>query len=158
MTFSPATAFVWEPATFEVALREAEGDPGAIGMPQLSGSFYPSAAHCYAPHGTSAGRADENRGAGREKQPPAVAWVNRSSIPGVAAAAHPGLEALSIGVWEDEPLSLEPLVGLPRLRTLTALPDVLAEVLSKRSDPFVEDLFQEFLDALGIARRPHEAP
>ncbi|WP_432087034.1 hypothetical protein [Streptomyces sp. bgisy095] len=56
---SPATAFVWEPATFEEALREAEGDLDAMGTPQLSGSFYPLAAHYYAPHGTSAGKAVE---------------------------------------------------------------------------------------------------
>ena len=72
-------------------------------------------------------RPEEGRGAGREERRPAVAWVNRSSIPGVAAAAHPGLEALSIGVWEEEPLSLEPLVGLPRLRSLTAYPGTLAD-------------------------------
>ncbi|WP_329620696.1 SMI1/KNR4 family protein [Streptomyces sp. NBC_01255] len=74
-------------------------------------------------------RDEEECGAPREKQPPAVAWVNRSGIPSVAAAAHPGLEALSIGVWEHEPLSLEPLVGLPRLRTLTAYPGTLADPL-----------------------------
>ncbi|MFJ8072690.1 SMI1/KNR4 family protein [Streptomyces sp. NPDC096176] len=74
-------------------------------------------------------RPDERRGAGREAQPPAVAWVNRSGIPSVEAAAHSGLEALSIGVWEGEPLSLEPLVGLPRLRTLTAYPGTLADPL-----------------------------
>ncbi|MFG2898212.1 hypothetical protein ACGFZH_14165 [Streptomyces zaomyceticus] len=56
---SPATAFVWQPATFEEALREAEGDLDAIGAPRLSGSFYPLAAHYYAPHGTSAGKAVE---------------------------------------------------------------------------------------------------
>ncbi|MFI8104635.1 hypothetical protein [Streptomyces sp. NPDC086023] len=56
---SPVTAFVWEPATFEEALREAEGDLDAIGTPHLPGSFYPLAAHYYAPHGTSAGKAVE---------------------------------------------------------------------------------------------------
>lgn len=56
---SPATAFVWQPATFEEALRETEGDLDAIDTPRLSGSFYPLAAHYYAPHGTSAGKAVE---------------------------------------------------------------------------------------------------
>ncbi|GAA3395915.1 hypothetical protein GCM10017752_47620 [Streptomyces roseoviridis] len=56
---SPATAFVWEPATFEEALRETEGDLDAIGAPQLTGSFYPLAAHYYAPHGTSVDKAGE---------------------------------------------------------------------------------------------------
>ncbi|TXS57849.1 SMI1/KNR4 family protein [Streptomyces sp. t39] len=74
-------------------------------------------------------RAEDGRGAGTRPGKPAVAWVNRSSIPSVEAAAHPGLEALSIGVWEDDPVSLEPLFGLPRLRTLTAYPGVLADPL-----------------------------
>lgn len=74
-------------------------------------------------------RPEEGRGAGREEQPSLVAWVNRSGIPSVTAAAHPGLEALSIGVWEGEPLSLAPLFGLPRLRTLTAYPGTLADPL-----------------------------
>ncbi|MCX4441881.1 hypothetical protein OG998_13675 [Streptomyces albidoflavus] len=56
---SPANAFVWQPATFEEALRAAEGDLDAVDMPQLSGSFYPLAAHYYAPHGASAGKAVE---------------------------------------------------------------------------------------------------
>ncbi|MGW9452150.1 SMI1/KNR4 family protein [Streptomyces sp. NPDC055632] len=74
-------------------------------------------------------RAAEGRGTGRGERSPVVARVNRSGVPGVAAAAHPGLEALAIGVWEGEPLSLEPLVGLPRLRTLTACPGTLADPL-----------------------------
>ncbi|MFF8279686.1 SMI1/KNR4 family protein [Streptomyces lateritius] len=61
------------------------------------------------------------------EHPPAVAWVNHSGVPSVEAAAHPGLEALSIGVWEEEPVSLEPVMGLPRLRTLTAYPGTLAD-------------------------------
>ncbi|MGW9213231.1 SMI1/KNR4 family protein [Embleya sp. NPDC055664] len=65
------------------------------------------------------------RGAGRES--PAVAWVNASSVRSLEAAAHPGLEVVSIGVWNDPPLSLAPLIGLPRLRTLTAYPDTIAD-------------------------------
>ena len=44
----------------------------------------------------------------RSEQPPAVARVNIRSMRSVEAAAHPGLEVLSIGVWDDEPLSLAP--------------------------------------------------
>ncbi|WP_105969197.1 SMI1/KNR4 family protein [Streptomyces geranii] len=66
---------------------------------------------------------------GEAGKPPAVAWVNASSLRSVEAAAHPGLEAVSIGVWDGPPFSLAPLRGLPRLRTLTAYPDTLADVL-----------------------------
>jgi cell wall assembly regulator SMI1 len=65
----------------------------------------------------------------REDEPSAVAHVNIRSLPGVADAAHPGLEVLCIGVWEGEPVSLAPVVGLPRLRTLTAYPGTLADPL-----------------------------
>jgi cell wall assembly regulator SMI1 len=60
---------------------------------------------------------------------PAVARVNRNALPGVEAAAHPDLEVLSIGVREGAPLSLSPVAGLPRLRTLTAHPGTLADPL-----------------------------
>jgi cell wall assembly regulator SMI1 len=61
--------------------------------------------------------------------PPAVAWVNHASLKSVEAAAHPGLEALSLGVWDGEPFSLAPVMGLPRLRTLQACPGTLADPL-----------------------------
>ncbi|MEU0741341.1 SMI1/KNR4 family protein [Streptomyces sp. NPDC006134] len=63
----------------------------------------------------------------RAERLPLVAHVNRVSLPGIEAAAHPGLEVLSIGVWEKEPLSLAPAFGLPRLRTLSAHPGSLAD-------------------------------
>ncbi|MFF8650504.1 SMI1/KNR4 family protein [Streptomyces griseoluteus] len=63
----------------------------------------------------------------RAERPPLVAHVNRASLPGIEAAAHAGLEVLSIGVWEKEPLSLAPVFGLPRLRTLCAHPGTLAD-------------------------------
>ncbi|CAL9635785.1 hypothetical protein SUDANB15_06183 [Streptomyces sp. enrichment culture] len=63
----------------------------------------------------------------RAERPPLVAHVNRASLPSIEAAAHPGLEVLSIGVWEKEPLSLAPVFGLPRLRTLSAHPGTLAD-------------------------------
>lgn len=63
----------------------------------------------------------------REPEPPVVARVNRVALKSIQAAAHPGLEVLSIGVWDGEPLSLAPVTGLPRLRTLTAFPGTLAD-------------------------------
>ncbi|MFB6841037.1 SMI1/KNR4 family protein [Streptomyces sp. NPDC056361] len=62
-------------------------------------------------------------------QPSAVARVNAVSLKSVQAAAHPGLEVLSIGRWDGEPFSLAPVTGLPRLRTLTAYPGTLADPL-----------------------------
>ncbi|GGJ23229.1 hypothetical protein GCM10010121_037730 [Streptomyces brasiliensis] len=62
-------------------------------------------------------------------EPPAVAHVNIGSVRSVEAAAHPALEVLSIGLWEGEPFSLEPVVDLPRLRTLRADPGTLADPL-----------------------------
>ncbi|MBE1530749.1 SMI1/KNR4 family protein [Actinomadura algeriensis] len=59
----------------------------------------------------------------------AVAHVNVRSLPSVRAAAHPDLEVLSIGAWDDEPVGLAPVVGLPRLRTLSAYPGTLADPL-----------------------------
>ncbi|GGZ41653.1 SMI1/KNR4 family protein [Streptomyces bluensis] len=69
-----------------------------------------------------------HRGPHRD-DPPAVARVNIRSLSSVQAAAHPGLEVLSIGVWDGEPLSLAPVTGLARLRTLTAYPGTLADPL-----------------------------
>ncbi|PWI11734.1 SMI1/KNR4 family protein [Streptomyces sp. NWU339] len=61
--------------------------------------------------------------------PPVVARVNIRDLDSVEAAAHPELEVLSIGVWQGEPLSLAPVVGLPRLRTLSTYPGTLADPL-----------------------------
>ncbi|MEW2399237.1 SMI1/KNR4 family protein [Streptomyces sp. NPDC046862] len=73
----------------------------------------------------------EGRGPGRRGRhgdgPPAVARVNIRSLDSVRAAAHAGLEVLSLGVWEGAPFSLAPVTGLPRLRTLTAYPGTLAD-------------------------------
>ncbi|MFJ3671403.1 SMI1/KNR4 family protein [Streptomyces sp. NPDC090106] len=59
----------------------------------------------------------------------AVARVNVASLKSIQAAAHPGLEVLSVGVWDGAPLSLAPVTGLPRLRTLSAYPGTLADPL-----------------------------
>ncbi|GAA3495630.1 SMI1/KNR4 family protein [Streptomyces prasinosporus] len=66
---------------------------------------------------------------GRERDNPVVARVNVRALRSVEAAARPELEVLGIGVWEGEPLSLAPVAGLPRLRTLTAYPGALADPL-----------------------------
>ncbi|MCX5199067.1 SMI1/KNR4 family protein [Streptomyces sp. NBC_00249] len=59
---------------------------------------------------------------------PAAAWVNSSSLRSIEEAAHPGLEVLSVGVWDGPPLRLEALTELPFLRTLSAYPGTLADV------------------------------
>jgi cell wall assembly regulator SMI1 len=74
-------------------------------------------------------RTRTRRSGGRRTELPAVARVNRVALRSVEAAADPDLEVLSIGVWEGEPLSLASVAGLPRLRTLTALPGTLADPL-----------------------------
>jgi cell wall assembly regulator SMI1 len=60
---------------------------------------------------------------------PHVAWVNHQSIRSIEAAAHPELEALSLGVWDGEPFSLAPVTGLPRLRSLSCYAGTLADPL-----------------------------
>jgi cell wall assembly regulator SMI1 len=72
---------------------------------------------------------EEPRRHRRGDEPPVVAHVNIRGVPSVEAAAHPGLEVLSIGVWDGEPFGLAPVVGLPRLRTLSAYPGTLADPL-----------------------------
>ncbi|MFE7644884.1 SMI1/KNR4 family protein [Streptomyces phaeoluteigriseus] len=74
-------------------------------------------------------RRSDRRGGSRRHELPAVARVNRAALDSIEAAVHPELEVLSIGVWEGEPLSLAPVTGLPRLRTLTAYPGTLAAPL-----------------------------
>ena len=94
----------------------------------------------------------------RQPEPPVVARVNRGALQSIHAAAHPDLEVLSIGVWEGEPLSLAPVTGLPRLRTLTALPGTLADPLEIASLPGLEylelgpDEWQALLDAGAVPR------
>ncbi|MBJ7907283.1 SMI1/KNR4 family protein [Streptomyces sp. DSM 110735] len=62
-------------------------------------------------------------------QLPYVARVHHQSLRSVEDAAHPDLEVLSLGVWDGEPFSLASVVGLPRLRTLSAYPGTLADPL-----------------------------
>ncbi|MGW3802129.1 SMI1/KNR4 family protein [Streptomyces clavifer] len=75
------------------------------------------------------GRPCAERGGPRGQRPPLVARVNIASLKSVRAAAHNGLEVLSIGVWDGPPFSLAPVTGLPRLRTFTAYPGTLADPL-----------------------------
>lgn len=72
---------------------------------------------------------EEPRRHRRDDEPPLVAHVNHRAITAVEAAAHPGLEVLSLGVWDGEPFGLAPVIGLPRLRTLSAYPGTLADPL-----------------------------
>ncbi len=53
----------------------------------------------------------------------------------VEAAAHPELEVRPSACGEGEPLSLAPVTGLPRLRTLTAYPGTLADPLEIAERP-----------------------
>lgn len=80
------------------------------------------------------------RDGSRRGELPAVARVNRGALRSIEAAAGPDLEVLSIGVWEGEPLSLAPVVGLPWLRTLTAFPGTLADPLQVTGLPGLEYL------------------
>ncbi|CAL9565956.1 hypothetical protein SUDANB176_04739 [Streptomyces sp. enrichment culture] len=61
--------------------------------------------------------------------PPVVARVDIRSPGGVEAAARPELEVLGTAGREGEPIGPAPVVGLPRLRTLTAHPGTLADPL-----------------------------
>ncbi|MFD9030988.1 SMI1/KNR4 family protein [Streptomyces sp. NPDC059567] len=60
---------------------------------------------------------------------PAVARVGTECLGTIQAAAHPALEVLTIGAWDGAPFSLAPVMGLPRLRTLTAVPGTLSDPL-----------------------------
>ncbi|MFJ9448227.1 SMI1/KNR4 family protein [Kitasatospora sp. NPDC101235] len=61
---------------------------------------------------------------------PATAWVgDHHQLTDLVPAAHPDLEVVRIFRRSGTPLSLAPVVGLPRLRTLTAQPGTLADPL-----------------------------
>jgi hypothetical protein len=62
-------------------------------------------------------------------EPPAVVMINSAEGMTVEAAATSDLEVLKIGYWDEEPSDLAPLLGLPRLRTLTALPGKIVDPL-----------------------------
>ncbi|MFD3329661.1 SMI1/KNR4 family protein [Streptomyces sp. NPDC058701] len=75
------------------------------------------------------GRMREERRDRRRDRLPAVARVGTGYLETTQAAAHPALEVLCIGAWDGVPFSLAPVTGLPRLRTLTAMPGTLADPL-----------------------------
>lgn len=71
---------------------------------------------------------ESNLGRTDGRRPPAVIVHDRSGKD-VASAAHQSLEVLRIGVWSGAPLSLAPVVQLPKLRTLRARPGTVADPL-----------------------------
>lgn len=75
------------------------------------------------------GRVQEERPARREDELPAVARVGNGHLETVQAAAHPALEVLTLDSCDGAPFHLAPVAGLPRLRTLTAMPGTLADPL-----------------------------
>ncbi|MEU3603167.1 SMI1/KNR4 family protein [Streptomyces sp. NPDC006798] len=89
---------------------------------------------------------------------PAVARVNNVCLRSVGAGARPELEVLSIGVRDGPPLSLAPVTGLPRLRTLTAAAGTLADPLEIARIPALEyleigpDDWRVLLDAGAVPR------
>lgn len=60
---------------------------------------------------------------------PVLASVRSGGLPTPGAAAHPALEVLSIGACDGARFSLAPLIGLPRLRALSARAGTLADPL-----------------------------
>ncbi len=75
------------------------------------------------------GRMREERRDRHGDELPAVARVGTGRLETNQAPAHPTLEVLSLEAWHGTPFSLAPVAGLPRLRTLTALPGTLADPL-----------------------------
>ncbi|MFF4645958.1 SMI1/KNR4 family protein [Streptomyces sp. NPDC001389] len=72
------------------------------------------------------------REGGRERhgdELPAVAEVGTGHLETVQAAAHPALEVLTVKDRPGTPVSLAPVAGLPRLRSLVASPGTLADPL-----------------------------
>lgn len=75
------------------------------------------------------GRVQEERRDRRADELPAVARVGTGCLETIQAATHPALEVLSLDACDGAPFSLAPVVGLPHLRTLTAMPGTLADPL-----------------------------
>ncbi|MFB7620627.1 SMI1/KNR4 family protein [Kitasatospora sp. NPDC056181] len=62
-----------------------------------------------------------------ENHPPTKAAAHAYSQQSLVDSVHPGLEVLSVGMSTGQPISIAPLTGLPRLRTLSAHPGTLAD-------------------------------
>ncbi|MFG2919084.1 SMI1/KNR4 family protein [Kitasatospora sp. NPDC048298] len=77
----------------------------------------------------------------RERRSPAIARVgDHHDLADLESAAHPDLEVVRIFHHSGAPLSLAPIVGLPRVRTFTALPGTLADPLEITGLPGLEFL------------------
>ncbi|MGV9247232.1 hypothetical protein [Streptomyces sp. NPDC003710] len=77
----------------------------------------------------------------------------RACLDRAAMSAYMAENGQSVDEWFLGPEeAAERAVVWARAAGLTPLPETIADVLSRRSDPFVEDLFQGFLDGLGIKR------
>ncbi|MGW2914341.1 hypothetical protein ACWC9X_28325 [Streptomyces asoensis] len=74
------------------------------------------------------------------------ACLDRAAMPACMAEGGQSVDDWFFGAEE----AAEHAVVWARAAGLTPVPKTIADVLSKRSDPFVEDLFQEFLGALGM--------
>ncbi|MFF0723841.1 SMI1/KNR4 family protein [Streptomyces sp. NPDC004134] len=89
---------------------------------------------------------------------PHAAWVNHARVRSIEAAVHPELEVLSLGVWDGEPISLAPVAGLPRLRSLSCRPGTLAdplEIAGLTGLEFLElapEYWRVLLDAAAVPR------
>ncbi|MFD3471711.1 SMI1/KNR4 family protein [Streptomyces sp. NPDC058682] len=73
------------------------------------------------------GRREGRRDRRWDRPPPG--WTDLAHLTNPRAAVDPRLEVLTTGGWQGAPLSLVPVMGLPRLRTLTASPGTLADPL-----------------------------
>ncbi|MBW5483523.1 SMI1/KNR4 family protein [Streptomyces bambusae] len=104
------------------------------------------------------GRVREERSRRHEYELPAVARVGPGGLETIRAAAHPALEVLSVDARDGAPFSLAPVAGLPRLRTLTAMPGTLADPLEVAGLPGLEFLeigaedWRVLLDAGAVPR------
>ncbi|MFF8929355.1 hypothetical protein ACF1AO_19010 [Streptomyces longwoodensis] len=75
----------------------------------------------------------------------------RACLDRAAMSAYMAEDGQSVEDWFLGPEeAAERAVAWARAAGLTPVPKAIADVLSKRSDPFVEGLFQELLDGLGI--------
>lgn len=71
----------------------------------------------------------EGRNDRRWDRPPPGTRTDLARLTNPRAAVDPRLEVLTTAGWQGAPLSLVPVRGLPRLRTLTASPGTLADPL-----------------------------
>ncbi|MER7770517.1 SMI1/KNR4 family protein [Kitasatospora sp. NPDC096140] len=69
------------------------------------------------------------RGRDRQRLPVTARVGDHHELSDLTSAAHPALEVVEIFRHGGAPLSLAPVAGLPRLRTLTAHPGTLADPL-----------------------------